>query len=112
MINKKDNKYCKYTKIKTRYIGGPIVMIDGLDLFLIFYGIYLFFKIKIKKIKKATVYKSEECNNYLWQCPYCDYLMLKENVPKFYTCQRCNKKSYFDPYLKPYFSIFRSSKKP
>ena len=27
-------------------------MIDGLDVFMIFHGIYVFFKIKIKKLKK------------------------------------------------------------
>ena len=112
MQNSKSKHICNFVMLKNRYHSGLIVSFKGLSLFFALYNVYLFSLIRIKKSKKAEVYKCSICGKYEWKCPNCNLVEVMDNVPRLYHCKECGKISYFDPYLNSFGYLFQHGRKP
>lgn len=103
---------CTYKKIISRYCTGPVMFIEGIDIFVILYNLFVFFRIKTQKMHKAELYKCDKCEQYKWVCPYCKDEIIMESVPRFKKCPKCKKTSFFDSYARGVLYLFQKRKKP
>ncbi len=112
MQNSKTEHVCDLKVITNRYQSGPVVSFKGISFLFALYNLYLFALIKIKRIKKAEVFKCRICGRYEWKCPYCNSVEVLDTVPRLNKCKECDKNSYFDPYLNSFVHFFQNGKKP
>lgn len=113
MQEEKAGHVCDPKELTSRYQSGPIVFIQGMISFLFaLYNLYLLALIKIKRIKKAAVYRCSICGRYEWKCPYCNAVEVMDTVPRLHKCKECDKTSTFDPYLNSFVFLFQNGKKP
>ncbi len=112
MQNDINEHVCNLEELKNRYDSGLVVSFEGMSFFFGLYNIYLFAMIKIKKIKKAEVFKCSICGRYGWKCPICGSVEMLNTVPRFHKCTECGKVSCFDPYINSFIHLFQKGKRP
>lgn len=105
---------CSFESVTARWDSEsePALMVNGAGLFCGLLNLIIKIRIKMKKLLKAKVSKCKVCNQYKWECPYCNSESTIKKVPRFKKCDECKKTSFFEPYFYPYIPLFRNIKKP
>jgi hypothetical protein len=110
MQNSKTEHVCDLKVITNRYQSGPVVLLKGISFLFALYNLYLFALIKIKRIKKAEVFKCRICGRYEWKCPYCNSVEVLDTVPRLHKCKECDKNLILIHTLILLFTSFKMAK--